>query len=201
VIKRAFDLLAAGLGLILLSPLLALVAIWIKIDSEGPVFFRQERLGRGFRPFWIYKFRTMLADAPKRGGPITFGPDPRITRVGRFLRKTKLDELAQLLNVIKGEMSLVGPRPEIPQYVKMFELDYAEILKVRPGMTDLASLKFRDEAEILGRAGNPQEEYVRHVLPAKIKLAKEYIRRASIWSDVRLILKTLLALCRPRARI
>jgi len=130
--KRTFDIVVSVLGLVLLSPLGAVVALLIKWDSRGPVFFRQERVGRGFRPFFIYKFRTMVEDAPRRGGLITVGEDPRITRVGWYLRKTKIDELPQLINVLKGEMRFVGPRPEVRQYVELFRKDYEEILKVRP---------------------------------------------------------------------
>jgi lipopolysaccharide/colanic/teichoic acid biosynthesis glycosyltransferase len=189
--KRAFDLALASLGLLVLAPVLLLVALLIRLDSSGPVFFRQERIGKNFRPFFIYKFRTMVQDAPRRGGPITFGADPRITRVGRVLRRAKLDEFPQLINVIRGEMSLVGPRPEVRSYVELFREDYKEILQVLPGITDLASLKYRDEAEILARAANPEEEYLRTILPDKITLAKEYVRRASLFLDVSLILKTL----------
>jgi lipopolysaccharide/colanic/teichoic acid biosynthesis glycosyltransferase len=193
-VKRAFDVLAALVGLVLLAPLLVVVGVLVKWTSPGPVFFRQERVGRRFQPFRIYKFRTMVADAPHRGGPITFGNDPRITRVGRVLRQTKADELPQLLNVLRGDMSLVGPRPEVRKYVEMFWSDYEEILRVRPGITDLASLKFRDEAAVLGRAADPEEEYVRHVLPEKIRLAKEYLRRSSFLFDLALIFRTLLKL-------
>jgi lipopolysaccharide/colanic/teichoic acid biosynthesis glycosyltransferase len=196
VIKRLFDIVAASLGLVLLSPLLLLVSLLIRLDSPGPALFRQERMGRGFRPFFIYKFRTMVQEAPHRGGPITFGADPRITRVGRVLRKTKIDEFPQLINVLKGEMSLVGPRPEVRRYVEMFRHAYEEILRVPPGITDLASLKYRDEAEVLGCAANPEEAYVRYVLPEKLQLAKEYVRRSSLLFDVTLILKTLLKLFR-----
>jgi lipopolysaccharide/colanic/teichoic acid biosynthesis glycosyltransferase len=196
VIKRAFDIVAAFLGLIVLSPLLLLVALLIKLDSAGPVFFRQERIGREFRSFLIYKFRTMVQEAPRQGEPITFGADPRITRVGRILRKTKIDEFPQLINVFRGEMSLVGPRPEVRKYVELFREDYEDILKVLPGITDLASLTYRYEAELLGRSENPEAEYVKRVLPAKIRLAKEYIRKSSLRFDVTLIFKTLLALFR-----
>jgi lipopolysaccharide/colanic/teichoic acid biosynthesis glycosyltransferase len=194
--KRAFDLALASLGLSVLAPLLLLVALLIRLDSSGPVFFRQERIGKHFRPFFIYKFRTMVQDAPGRGGPITFGADPRITRVGRVLRRTKLDEFPQLLNVVRGEMSFVGPRPEVRPYVELFREDYQEILQVAPGITDLASLKYRHEAEVLGRAANPEEEYLRSILPDKIALAKEYVRRPSFFLDVSLILKTLTKLFR-----
>jgi lipopolysaccharide/colanic/teichoic acid biosynthesis glycosyltransferase len=194
--KRAFDLALASLGLSVLAPLLLLVALLIRLDSSGPVFFRQERIGKHFRPFFIYKFRTMVQDAPGRGGPITFGADPRITRVGRVLRRTKLDEFPQLLNVVRGEMSFVGPRPEVRPYVELFREDYQEILQVAPGITALASLKYRHEAEVLGRAANPEEEYLRSILPDKIALAKEYVRRPSFFLDVSLILKTLTKLFR-----
>ncbi len=191
MIKRLFDIVVSFLGLFLLSPLLLLAAFLIKWDSQGPILFRQERMGRSFRPFFIYKFRTMVKDAPHHGRPITSDGDPRITRVGRLLRKTKIDELPQLINVLKGEMSFVGPRPEVRQYVELFRQDYKEILKIRPGITDLASLKYRDEEVVLGQSGNPEEEYLRHVLPDKIKLAKEYLRRSSFFFDLTLITKTL----------
>jgi len=192
--KQLFDIVVAFLGLLLLSPLLLLVTLLIKLDSSGPVFFKQERMGREFRPFLIFKFRTMVHDAARKGGPITFGADPRITRVGRVLRKTKIDELPQLVNVLRGEMSFVGPRPEVRTYVERFREDYKEILQVVPGITDLASVQYRDEAEVLGRFEDPEAAYVRHILPEKIKLAKEYVRRSSLFFDITLILKTLLKL-------
>jgi lipopolysaccharide/colanic/teichoic acid biosynthesis glycosyltransferase len=191
--KRAFDITTASVGLVLLSPLLIFVSLLIKLDSPGSALFRQERMGRGFCPFRIYKFRTMVQDAPGRGGLITFGGDSRITRVGRVLRKTKIDELPQLINILRGEMSFVGPRPEVRRYVELFREDYAEILKVLPGITDLASLQYRHEAEILGRCEDPEEEYVTRVLPEKIRLAREYTNQSSLCFDVILILKTLLS--------
>lgn len=194
--KRLFDIVVSFLGLLLLLPLFVAVAVWVKIDSRGPVFFRQERIGKGFRPFYIYKFRTMVHDAPARGGAITSGDDPRITRVGRLLRKTKVDELPQLINVFNGEMSFVGPRPEVRRYVELFHADYEEILKVRPGITDPASLQFRHETEILGEFENPEGEYVRSILPAKIRLAREYLTRSSFFFDMGLILRTLLRMLR-----
>jgi lipopolysaccharide/colanic/teichoic acid biosynthesis glycosyltransferase len=192
--KRIFDVIFALAGLLLLSPLLLFVALLIKRDSPGPILFKQERMGRGFQPFHIYKFRTMVREASRRGGPITFGSDPRITRVGRLLRRTKIDELPQLINILRGEMSFVGPRPEVRPYVELFRTDYEEILRALPGITDLASLKYRDEAEVLGRFENPEEEYMKHVLPEKIELAKEYVRRSSFFFDTTLILKTLMRL-------
>jgi lipopolysaccharide/colanic/teichoic acid biosynthesis glycosyltransferase len=196
--KRVFDLVLAFLGLAVLLPAFILVAVLIKLDSPGPVFFKQKRIGKGFQPFFIYKFRTMAHDAPDKGGGITIGADPRITRFGQILRKSKIDELPQLVNILWGEMSLVGPRPELPQYVELFRQDYEEILHVLPGMTDLSSLKYRDEAEILQHAKNPEEEYVTHVLPDKLRLAKEYQLRSSLLFDLTLIFKTLSALLKER---
>jgi lipopolysaccharide/colanic/teichoic acid biosynthesis glycosyltransferase len=190
--------MVAAAGLIVILPVMAAVAALIKRDSEGPVFFRQERMGRNFRPFRILKFRTMRVNAEHAGGPVTVGEDPRITRIGRVLRKLKLDEVPQLINVLKGEMSLVGPRPEVPRYVEMFRSDYAQILSVRPGITDLASLKYRDEAALLAEAEDPEQEYVTRVLPDKIQLAKEYIRHSSLLFDLKLIVTTLLKLFSER---
>lgn len=189
--KRLFDIVAATAGLLLLAPLFGAVALMIKLDSPGPVVFRQERIGKGFRPFWIYKFRTMGEGASERGVLVTAGDDPRITKIGRLLRKTKIDELPQLLNVLKGEMTLVGPRPEVRKYVELFRADYEEILRVRPGITDWASLKYHDEAAILGNFEQPEREYVSRVLPEKMALAKAYVRQASFVSDLALIFATL----------
>lgn len=188
--KRLVDILAASAGLVLLSPVFALIAVLIKLDSRGPVFFRQERIGQGFNPFSIYKFRSMVKDAPQRGGLLTAGEDPRITSIGRLLRKTKFDELPQLINVLVGEMSLVGPRPEVRRYVDLFQSDYEEILRMRPGITDLASVKYRDESSMLMNAADPEKEYITRVLPDKIALAKEYVRRSSLLFDASLILET-----------
>lgn len=188
--KRALDILAALAGLLVLAPLFAAVALVIKLDSPGPVFFKQQRMGRGFRPFWIYKFRTMR-EGGEGASALTIGADARITRVGRFLRRSKIDELPQLFNILKGDMTIVGPRPEVPRYVEAFHREYEEILTVRPGLTDLASLKYRDEAALLGRSADAEEEYLRNILPDKIRLGKEYIRRSSISFDLNLIVKTL----------
>jgi lipopolysaccharide/colanic/teichoic acid biosynthesis glycosyltransferase len=192
--KRTFDLVASAMGLLLLSPLFALIALWVKLDSSGPVFHRGQRVGRKFRVFEILKFRTMVADAPSRGGPITIGDDPRITRAGRLLRRTKLDELPQLINVLLGDMSLVGPRPEARCFVAMFRQDYDTILQVRPGITDLASLKYRNEAAILAQAENPEQEYVARVLPEKIRFAKQYVAGRSLRFDLMIIARTVLQL-------
>jgi lipopolysaccharide/colanic/teichoic acid biosynthesis glycosyltransferase len=195
--KRLIDIAASTVGIVFLSPLLLVAAALVRLSSPGPVLFRQVRIGRGFRPFTILKFRTMVVDAPKLGAAITCGDDPRITAIGRFLRKTKLDELPQLFNVLRGDMSLVGPRPEVPRYVEMFREDFAEILAVRPGITDLASITYRNESEILGRARDPQAEYVERILPDKIRLAKEYRRRSSVLFDLRLIVRTIAAIAKP----
>jgi lipopolysaccharide/colanic/teichoic acid biosynthesis glycosyltransferase len=188
--KRSFDVFVSSLGLLILAPFFLLIAAIIKLDSSGPVFFRQERIGYGFDKFRIYKFRTMVADAPKRGSLLTAYNDDRITKVGKILRKVKFDELPQLINVLFGEMTLVGPRPEVEKYVRLYTPDYREILRIRPGITDIASLKYRNESEMLRLAANAEEEYITRVLPDKIALAKEYVRRSSLLFDISLILKT-----------
>lgn len=192
--KRVLDLAASFCGLIFLAPLFLLIAAAIKWDTPGPVFFRQERMGKHFHPFWIYKFRTMVPDAELKGGALTAGGDPRVTRVGHILRRTKIDELPQLINVLIGEMSLVGPRPEVRRYVDLFRKNYDTILVVRPGITDLASLKYRDESAILARSDNPERDYVQRILPDKLRLAEEYVRRSSLALDLTLIFKTLVKL-------
>jgi lipopolysaccharide/colanic/teichoic acid biosynthesis glycosyltransferase len=192
--KRLFDIVVAFGALFCLSPLFLVVCFLIKLDSPGPIFFKQQRIGKRFRPFRILKFRTMVYNPSTAGRSITAGDDPRITRVGWFLRKSKIDELPQLINVLKGEMTFVGPRPEVPQYVEMFRSDYEEILRVRPGITDLASLKYRDEAALLGHAENPEAEYIGRVLPDKINLGKEYIKKSSLFFDLTLIFRTFLRL-------
>ncbi len=195
-VKRCVDVAASLGGLFLLSPLLLMIAALIRFTSPGPVFFRQLRVGRKMQPFEILKFRTMVVDADRRGPPLTAGKDPRITGVGRWLRKTKLDELPQLINILKGDMSLVGPRPEVPKYVELHREDFESILVVRPGLTDLASIKYRDESEILSQSSDPEQEYVTTILPDKLALAKEYIERCSLRLDLWLILKTLFRICR-----
>ncbi|HEY1395734.1 sugar transferase [Roseateles sp.] len=190
--KRLFDVVCAGFGLLLLSPLLLAVAVWVKLDSRGPVMFRQERVGRFGRTFRIHKFRTMRVDAPALGPQITIGDDARITRSGRWLRASKVDELPQLWDVLRGAMSLVGPRPEVPRYVAMYPDELrALVLSVRPGITDPASLSFRNESELLAQAEDPEREYVEVVMPMKLGLAADYVRNASLMGDIRLILATL----------
>jgi len=196
--KRLFDIVLSLVGLLLVLPLLLVVAIIVGLTSAGPALFLQQRIGKGFRPFCIYKFRTMVQDASQRGGLITVGEDRRITYVGHWLRKTKIDELPQLLNVLMGQMSFVGPRPEAEKYVEMFHDDYVEILQIRPGITDLASIKFRDEAALLGAADQPERQYVERILPEKIRLAKEYVRNQSIWLDLKIVALTLSSLVADR---
>ena len=190
--KRLFDIVFAGLGLLLLGPLLLGIALWIKLDSRGPVFFRQERVGRFGVPFRIHKFRTMVTDAERLGAKITVGADARITAAGRWLRASKVDELPQLWDVLRGAMSLVGPRPEVPRYVALYPPAMRElVLSVRPGITDPASLSFRNESELLARAADPEREYVEVVMPMKLGLTADYVRHASLLGDIRLILATL----------
>ncbi len=187
--KRLFDAVCAAAGLLLLAPLLLLAAAWVKLDSPGPVLFRQTRVGRFGVPFTIHKFRTMRVEP---GAAITVGADPRITRSGQVLRQTKLDELPQLWDVLRGAMSLVGPRPELPVYVALYPAELRErVLAVRPGITDPASLAFSHEAELLAAAADPEREYREVILPAKLKLSADYAATASLATDLRLILATL----------
>lgn len=197
--KRAFDVAASLAGVILASPLFAGVALAVKADSPGPVFFRQERVGLGGRRFRIWKFRTMYVQQPAGSRRITVGADPRITSVGAFVRRYKLDELPQLFNVIAGDMSLVGPRPELPEYVESYPPRTREIvLSVRPGITDSASVEYRDESEILARAEDPEREYRDVVLPHKLALAERYVQSWSLWLDIRLIFATLAVLAKAK---
>ena len=191
MIKRAFDLLAAASGLAVLAPLLLLIAVTVKLDSPGPVLFRQERVGRNGRIFRIRKFRTMVRDAPRLGGAITVGRDPRITRVGHVLRRYKLDELPQLIDVLLGDMSLVGPRPEVPKYVALYPPGIRErVLSVRPGLTDNASLAYIDENAQLAGAADPEREYVEKILPEKLRLYVEYVDNRSLALDLSIIGRT-----------
>ena len=190
--KRAFDIVSALLGLALFGLPMLLVAAWIKLDSAGPVFFRQERVGLHGRRFRIHKFRTMAVDAESRGPQLTIGADARITRVGRVLRANRLDELPQFLDVLAGTMSLVGPRPDVPRYVDLWPPALRErVLSVRPGITDPASLQFRDEATLLARAADPEREYMDVILPRKLALAADYADHASLWTDLAVIGRSL----------
>lgn len=195
IAKRLFDLFFTIPGILLLAPFFVIIAIWIKVDSTGPVFFRQERVGKNGKLFRIFKFRTMCLDAEAKGRQITVGADPRITRSGAFLRKYKLDELPQLLNVIKGEMSLVGPRPEVPRYVTLYPAAVRElVLSVPPGITDYASIEYKDENDILGRAEDPDKAYIEEVMPVKLRFYQRYVSERSLWVDFLLIIKTFKAI-------
>ncbi|HZO90867.1 MAG TPA: sugar transferase [Chthonomonadaceae bacterium] len=192
MLKRSMDVLFSALGLILLSPLLLLITFLIKATSEGPVFYRGRRAGRYGHPFSIYKFRTMVINADKIGGSSTSDDDPRITRVGKFLRKFKLDELPQLINVLKGEMSLVGPRPEVLQYVEMYTDEEKAILQIRPGMTDWASIWNSDEGAILAGADDPDRAYEILIRPTKLRLQLDYAHYHPLWVDLKILLCTAL---------
>ena len=190
--KRLFDLCGAAVALLLLAPLLLVVALAIRLDSPGPVFFRQVRVGRGGLPFRIHKFRSMRVDAPTLGPQVTVGRDARITRVGHWLRHYRVDELPQFIDVLLGQMSLVGPRPEVPHFVAHYPPDLAaQVLAVRPGITDPASLAHLDEAALLAAASDPEREYIDNILPRKLALQAEYARSATLLSDLRVLARTL----------
>lgn len=191
MIKRIFDVVSSAVALLVLSPVLLAIAIAIKISDGGSVFYAQTRVGKGFIPFELYKFRTMVVGAENMGPAITAAGDARVTKLGRLLRKTKLDELPQLLNVLKGEMSIVGPRPEDPRYVELFKDDYKVILQVRPGITDYATLEHRDEGSMLAEYEDPEKAYVEIILPRKVELSKKYIEEQTFWGDILIILRTI----------
>ena len=195
-LKRLMDIAISGCALAVLWPVLLMIALAIKIDDPGPVFYRQVRVGRGGKTFRIYKFRTMVVDADKKGLAITVGRDSRITRMGAFLRKTKLDELAQLINVFTGEMSFVGPRPEVPKYVDMYTPYQRQVLLVRPGITDYASIAYRNENDMLASSDDPEKMYIEKIMPDKIELNMKYLREISPIADIRLILSTIIAVIR-----
>lgn len=194
--KRAMDVIVSGAALCVLWPVFGLIALAIVLDDPGPVFYRQVRVGKGGKTFRIFKFRSMVADADKKGLAITVGRDNRITRVGAVLRKTKLDELAQLLNVFAGQMSFVGPRPEVPRYTALYTPYQRQVLLVRPGITDYASIAYRNENELLAGAKDPEKMYIEEIMPAKIELNMRYLRRISPLEDIRLILSTIAAVVR-----
>ncbi|MEG2599973.1 MAG: sugar transferase [Muribaculaceae bacterium] len=190
--KRIFDIFASGIGLILLSPILFIIAIWVKIDSSGPVFYRQVRVGLHNKDFSIFKFRSMRIGSDK-GSLITIGGrDSRITKSGYFIRKYKIDELPQLINVFIGDMSLVGPRPEVRRYVDKYTSEQLKVLNVRPGITDVASIKYRNENDTLGTVDNPDIYYISVIMPDKLKLNLEYLSHRSLISDIKLIIKTII---------
>lgn len=190
-LKRLFDFSLASLGLLVLAPFFLGVVGAILVFEGGPVFFRQERVGWKGRPFKIWKFRTMSVDAERQGLQLTVGRDARVTRTGHWLRATKLDELPQLFNVWLGEMSLVGPRPEVPYYVAKYSKEQRDVLEMRPGITDPASLKYRAESEVMADVENPEEHYIGVIMPDKIRINMAYARNSTIWSDIRVILKTV----------
>ncbi|MBE6055076.1 MAG: sugar transferase [Clostridium sartagoforme] len=192
ITKRTFDFIVSLIGIIILSPIFVIVSIAIKIDSKGSILFLQKRVGRFGKEFNIYKFRTMVVDAEKLGKQITVGKDNRITKVGAFLRKFKIDELPQLFNVLKGDMSLVGPRPEVPKYVALYNDEQKKVLEVRPGITDIASLRYKDENDILGKVDNPEEYYINVIMKDKLSLNLEYIEKGNIFFDIYLIIKTII---------
>jgi lipopolysaccharide/colanic/teichoic acid biosynthesis glycosyltransferase len=191
-VKRAFDLFFASLGLVVLSPLFLVVGVAVRLSSPGRVIFRSRRVGRFGKEFFLLKFRTMTKDAPQSGPAITIGEDTRITPVGALLRRCKVDELPQLLNVIKGEMSLVGPRPEVPEYVRLYTPEQRAVLDLVPGITDPASIKYALESVLLGASEDPEARYVQHVMPDKLRMNFEYAARANLWTDFLLVLKTFL---------
>ena len=196
--KRIFDVIASGLGLIVLSPLFWILAIWIKCDSKGPVFYRQKRVGKNNRDFRIFKFRSMRVGADK-GSLVTIGGhDPRVTRSGYFIRKFKFDELPQLINVFVGDMSLVGPRPEVRHYVDYWTPEQMHVLDVRPGITDPASIKFRNENELMEKADDPEKYYIEVIMQEKIKLYLEYVEKHSFFYDLGLIFKTFFVIIHER---
>lgn len=192
--KRLFDIVASGIGLLVLSPLFLIVAIVIRSDSNGPIFFRQTRMGLRTKPFRIFKFRTMVQDAEKRGRQITVGQDARITKSGKLLRKTKIDELPQLINVFLGDMSLVGPRPEVPRYLPYYSEEDLSTLWIRPGITAPSSVHFRDENDLLADAADPERYYIEEILPKKNSLNRDYVRNLSFWNDIKILFQTFRAL-------
>jgi lipopolysaccharide/colanic/teichoic acid biosynthesis glycosyltransferase len=190
-VKRIFDVFFSVAGLLFLTPFFLLLAILIKLSDAGPVFFRQMRIGQWGKPFYILKFRTMVVNAEKMGLSVTKDGDPRITRIGRIMRKTKLDELPQLWNVLRGDMSFVGPRPEVARYVEKYSTAQRQVLELKPGITDLASIEFRNEEELLLEAPDTEKFYLEHCVPRKIELNLAYARGANLWEDVKIILLTL----------
>ena len=193
--KRLFDLFLVIPGLLLLVPVFIVISLLIKKDSHGPILFKQIRVGQYGKPFKVLKFRTMVVNAEKKGAKVTTGNDPRITKTGHWLRKFKLDELPQLFNVLKGEMSLVGPRPEVPEYVAFYtDEQKSVVLSVLPGITDEASIEFRNENKILTDSDDPVRDYREKVLPIKIKFYEQYVKEKSLWLDLKIIIRTFIAI-------
>ena len=196
-IKRIFDILVSFISIVLLSPILIIVAIIIKLGSKGPVLYKQLRVGLNGKPFYIYKFRTMQVNADKKGLLITGADDPRLTRVGSFLRKIKIDEIPQLFNVLKGEMSIVGPRPEVLEYVKLYTNEQKRVLTVKPGMTDPATVYFRNEEKLLAKANDRESFYIKEIMPVKLRLYLQYIDNMSLTYDIKLIFLEFFAIILP----
>lgn len=192
ILKRLLDIVLSAFGLIILMVPFLVISIIIKTTSKGPIFYRQERIKRGNIPFKIFKFRTMIQDADKKGMLITVGEDNRITGIGKFLRKSKIDELPQLINVFIGDMSFVGPRPEVQKYTQLYDDYQKNVLKIRPGITDLASIKYKDEASVLAKSDNPEETYINEIMQNKLEINLEYIQNISILKDIKLIIFTIL---------
>ena len=193
---RFFDFILSLVGLVVLAPIFIVLAIWIKIDSKGPVFYKQVRVGRNGIDFGLFKFRSMVVDADKKGLITVGGRDPRITRSGYFIRKYKLDELPQLINVLLGDMSLVGPRPEVRKYVELYTDEQQKVLSVKPGITDYASIEYMDENEILGKSSDPEKTYIEEIMPEKIKYNMKYINNKSLFEYFKIILLTVLKIVR-----
>ncbi len=191
--KRIFDVLMSSVGLLLLSPLFLIISIAVILESKGGIFYKQERIGKNGKPFKLLKFRSMYVGADKKGLLTVSGRDPRITRVGYFIRKTKIDELPQLINVLKGDMSLVGPRPEVAKYVNLYNDEQKQILSVRPGITDPASITFRNENDLLAQAENPEKFYIESVMPEKIRISLDYFKKSFFFTDIGIIFKTILS--------
>jgi len=193
---RFFDFILSLVGLVVLAPIFIVLAIWIKIDSKGPVFYKQVRVGQNGIDFGLFKFRSMVVDADKKGLITVGGRDPRITRSGYFIRKYKLDELPQLINVLVGDMSLVGPRPEVRKYVDLYTDEQQKVLSVKPGITDYASIEYMDENEILGKSSDPEKTYIEEIMPEKIKYNMKYISNKSLFEYFKIILLTVLKIVR-----
>lgn len=193
---RFFDFILSLVGLVVLAPIFIVLAIWIKIDSKGPVFYKQVRVGRNGIDFGLFKFRSMVVDADKKGLITVGGLDPRITRSGYFIRKYKLDELPQLINVLLGDMSLVGPRPEVRKYVELYTDEQQKVLSVKPGITDYASIEYMDENEILGKSSDPEKTYIEEIMPEKIKYNMKYIQNKNVSEYFKIIFLTLLKIVR-----
>jgi len=191
MIKRLFDIIVSLIGIIILSPFLILIALLVVLDSRGGIFYKQVRVGRNMKEFKLFKFRTMFSDSDKKGLLTVGMRDSRITKIGYTLRKYKFDELPQLFNVLNGTMSIVGPRPEVPKYVAMYTAEQKKVLSVRPGITDYASIEYANENAILAKAENPEELYVKEVMPAKLALNEKYIQEMGFATDIKIILKTI----------